>query len=446
MHLSWLFERMTEAADRTAIVWRDQCVSYRELLSRVSGWERQLDAADVGAGQIVAIDGDYSPNACALLLALFHRGAIVVPLTEASAAHRDEFFEIAEVQKAISFDDRDGWTLDAPRAEVHHPLLLELQRRGSPGLVVFSSGSTGKSKAAVHDMALLLEKFMAQRQRLVTLTFLMFDHLGGINTLLYTLSNGGTVVTAQSRDPETVAGLVERHRIELLPASPTFLSLLLMSGAYERYDLSSLKLVTYGTEVMTQATLDRLHAALPGVRFQQTYGLSELGVLRSKSRDDGSLWVKVGGEGVETKVVDDQLWIRTRSAMLGYLNAPSPFDAEGWMNTQDRVEVDGQWIKILGRVTDIINVGGNKVYPAEVENALLELDNVRDATVYGEPNAITGAAVAARVVLQSPEPPDALMKRIRLHCRDRLARFKIPVRVEIVEQADVSARFKRVRG
>jgi len=446
MHLSWLFERMTEAADRTAIVWRDQGVSYCELLSRISGWERHLDASGVGTGQIVAIDGDYSPNACALLLALFHRGAIVVPLTEASAAHRDEFFEIAEAQKAISFDDADGWTLEASRTEFHHPLLLELKRRGSPGLVVFSSGSTGKSKAAVHDMALLLEKFMVQRQRLVTLTFLMFDHLGGINTLLYTLSNGGTVVTAQSRDPETVAGLVERHRIELLPASPTFLSLLLMSGAHERYDLSSLKLVTYGTEVMTQATLDRLHAALPDVRFQQTYGLSELGVLRSKSRDDGSLWVKVGGEGVETKVVDDQLWIRTRSAMLGYLNAPSPFDAEGWMNTQDRVEVDGDWIKILGRVTDIINVGGNKVYPAEVENALLELDNVRDVTVYGEPNAITGAAVAARVVLDQAESTDALMKRIRVHCRDRLARFKIPVRVEIVEQADVSARFKRVRG
>jgi long-chain acyl-CoA synthetase len=369
----------------------------------------------------------------------------MVPLAAAVAAQRDEFLEIAEVQKAITFDGAEGWQLETLRSEVRHPLLLECRKRNSPGLVIFSSGSTGKSKASVHDMGRLLEKFVPVRQRLVTLTFLLFDHLGGINTLLYALSNLGTVVTAPSRDPETVAELVERHRIQLLPASPTFLSLLLMSGAHRRFDMSSLTLVTYGTEVMAQATLNRLHAELPGVRLQQTYGLSELGVLRSKSRDDDSLWVKVGGEGVETKIVDGTLRIRTRSAMLGYLNAPSPFDADGWMDTQDQVEVDGEWIKILGRVTDIINVGGNKVYPAEVESVLLELEHVRDVTVYGEPNAITGSVVAARVLLDEPEPPDALMKRIRVHCRDRLARFKIPVRVQIVDHADVSARFKRVR-
>ena len=70
--------------------------------------------------------------------------------------------------------------------------------------------------------------------------------------------------------------------------------------------------------------------------------------------------------------------------MLGYLNAPQPFDEDGWFNTQDKVEQDGEWIKILGRVTDIINVGGQKVYPAEIESALLELDEITDATVFSQ--------------------------------------------------------------
>ncbi len=89
--------------------------------------------------------------------------------------------------------------------------------------------------------------------------------------------------------------------------------------------------------------------------------------------------------------------------MLGYLNAPSPFDEDGWYNTHDVVEVDGPYIRILGRTTELINVGGQKVYPSEVESALLEMDNVREATVWGEPNPVTGQVVAARVTLARPE-------------------------------------------
>ncbi len=105
--------------------------------------------------------------------------------------------------------------------------------------------------------------------------------------------------------------------------------------------------------------------------------------------------MRVGGEGYETKIVDGRLWIRAKSAMLGYLNAPSPFDADGFFDTGDLVEVDGEWLRILGRKSEIINVGGNKVFPMEVENALLELDNVEDVAVRGEPNPLTGQVVVA---------------------------------------------------
>ena len=78
-------------------------------------------------------------------------------------------------------------------------MLRGLLDAGAPGLVLFSSGSTGENKAVLSDFDRLLEKFKVPRQRLVTLTFLLFDHIGGVNTLFYTLSNGGTVVTVQSR-------------------------------------------------------------------------------------------------------------------------------------------------------------------------------------------------------------------------------------------------------
>jgi acyl-coenzyme A synthetase/AMP-(fatty) acid ligase len=436
---------MGEWGDAPAIVWRDRSTSYRALIAAMREWSGELQAHGIVAGQVVALEGDYSPAACALLLALVERGAVVVPLSGVTARERDEFIDTAEVQAIVRLADGEGREIVRLDRPVTHPLTRRLVAEGHPGLVLFSSGATGKSKAALHDFVPLLEKFRTRRRALRTLVFLLLDHIGGINTLFHTLANGGTIVVAGARDPDGVCAAIARHRVQLLPTSPTFLNLLLISEAHRRHDLSSLELITYGTEVMPESTLARLHEVLPGVRLQQTYGLSEVGILRSKSRDSGSLWVKVGGEGFETKIVDGVLWIRAHSAMLGYLNAPSPFDAEGWMNTQDMVEVDGEYIRILGRKTDIINVGGQKVYPAEVESTLLQMANVEDVAVFGEKNPITGQIVVARIKLREPEPLAALRQRLRAFCRGRLAAYKIPMRIVLTEHRQHGARFKKMR-
>jgi acyl-CoA synthetase (AMP-forming)/AMP-acid ligase II len=155
--------------------------------------------------------------------------------------------------------------------------------------------------------------------------------------------------------------------------------------------------------------------------------------------------VRIGGEGYELRVVDGLLEIKARAAILGYLNAPSPITDDGWFRTGDAVEVDGEWIKILGRRSEIINVGGEKVYPAEVEGVLLEMPGVAEVAVHAEANAITGQLVAARVRLHEPEPPAAFRRRLVAFCKDRLARYKIPQRVTIVDGPLHSERFKVMR-
>ena len=132
--------------------------------------------------------------------------------------------------------------------------------------------------------------------------------------------------------------------------------------------------------------------------------------------------------------------------MLGYLYAPSPFDAEGWVNTQDLVESDGQYIRILGRKSELINVGGQKVHPTEVENVLLELDNVKDVTVHGRPNPVTGEVVGARITTRVPEDVEALKRRVRQHCLARLERYKMPAVIDVVAEEHHGARFKKVRN
>src|SRR5438445_13877980 len=102
---------------------------------------------------------------------------------------------------------------------------------------------------------------------------------------------------------DVVPAVIERLRVQHLPTSPTFINLLLASEAYQHHDLSSLEMVTYGTEVMPETTLERFHRLFPRVRLLQTYGLSEIGILRSQSKASDSLWVKVGGDGFETRIV-----------------------------------------------------------------------------------------------------------------------------------------------
>ncbi|MEV3938064.1 fatty acid--CoA ligase family protein [Glycomyces sp. NPDC049804] len=443
-----IVRQLAEHGDSEAVVFQGHGSTYRQLVEMAGDWQRFLDGHDVAPGSVVALEGTFSPLLCAGLLALIERRVVVVPLSALPAAKRAEFLEVAQVELVVSVEENGVRALERTGVSADHAHYRALREAGHPGLVLFSSGTTGRSKASVLDFQKVLARYRAKGRDQRILSFLSLDHIGGINTLLHTLVQGGTVITIANRSPEAVFAAVERHQVEVLPTTPTFLNMVLISGVLERFDSSSLQLVTYGTEPMPIRTLKRLSAALPRVRFKQTYGLSELGILPTKSRGDDTLWVKLGDAGFEHKIIDDILWIRSDMAMLGYLNADAPFDADGFFNTQDVVETDGEWIRILGRRSEIINVGGEKVYPSEVENTVLEVPGVAEVTVSGHPSHVTGMVVKATVLLSpdSDEDPGVMQKRIRAHCREKLESFKVPAVVQVSGDRQHSDRFKKIRG
>jgi len=444
-YIDWQLRQFDRGAGAPAIIWRDRAHAYAELADRYREWLGRLGAAGVHPGDSVAVISDFSPEAVSCLLALLKMRCILVPLSwEARDQHR-EFFRIGELDYRVEIDDRDEGIVIRMEDRRSHPLLQRLREADNAGLVLFSSGSTGKPKAILHSLPELLNKFRTPRHCYRTLTFLLFDHIGGFNTLFYTLANLGCVVVADDRSVNSVCAVIEKHRVELLPTSPSFLNLLLLSGAADSYDLSSLELITYGTEVMPGRTLKMANEVFPGVRFLQTYGLSELGILRSKSESDSSLRVRIGGEDYETRVADGRLLIRARSSMLGYLNAPSPFDEDGWFDTGDSVTEENGYLRILGRESDIINVGGQKVYPAEVEQVIAEMSGVIDVAVKGEEHLLMGQIVAATVQMADPMPSVRMRRRIARHCRGRLQPFMIPAKVRVVADEQVNYRFKKVR-
>ncbi|HUZ25295.1 MAG TPA: fatty acid--CoA ligase family protein [Streptosporangiaceae bacterium] len=438
--------RLKQFSESDAVVFDGKTSNYRELLALVNEWRIYLDRQEVRPGSVVVLECASSLMACAGLLALVDCGAITIPLAPLPAAKRQEFLEIAQAEVVITIDDQESRQCEHTGQRAAHELYDRLRGARRPGLVLFSSGTTGRSKASVLDFEKVLSRYGEPRRAQRILSFLNLDHIGGINTLLHTLSQGGTVVTIADRSPDSVFAAIAEHRVQVLPTTPTFLNMVLISGVLQRYPAPTLELITYGTEPMPLQTLQRLRAALPGARLKQTYGLSELGILPTRSRADDTLWVKIGGSGFDYRIVDDVLWIRSDMAMLGYLNAAAPFDEDGYFNTQDVVETDGPYVRILGRRSEIINVGGEKVYPTEVENVLLELPNIADVTVAGHPSPVTGMVVKATVRVVEDEDEKAVRDRVREYCRGRLEPYKVPVLVAVSRLPQHSERFKKIRS
>jgi len=446
MHIDFLIAGFEKSRDKTALICNDKKYTFGNLIDNIYFFKKELSVKqNIPSGSTVLLEGDFTFNTISLLLALTDNNCIIVPLNSSSKSDRTELTNISESEYVISVNDSDESEFKKTGVKSSHEYINRIRDKKNPGLILFSSGTSGKPKAAVHDFSGLLKKFRTKREALITLNFLLFDHWGGLNTLFHTLSNSGTTVATSDRSPDNICRLIEEYKIELLPSSPTFLNLLLLSETYKRYDLKSLKIISYGTESMSPVTLRKLNTEFPGVKFRQTYGLIETGVLRTKSKDDNSLWLKLGGEGFNVRVRDSILQIKSESNILGYMNYPSPFTEDGYFITGDEVETDGEYYRILGRKSEQINIGGEKVYPAEIENVIRELENVADAVVYGEKNPVTGNIICADVRLFKDENASEFRVRLKKFCMTKLSAFKIPSRVKILEEIKFSERFKKIK-
>lgn len=452
--MSFLLERFRDNADKIAIIDDGKSYTYGELLEGI------LDLSSTTLkgikNKVVAIIGGYSFYNIALFLALYENKNIIVPLVECNeTALKESMADIKINAEILEFPNSKFPNSKFPNLEFletndkKHAIIENLFRQKHAGLVLFSSGSTGKPKAMVHDLDTLISSFEAKKPRkLNMLLFLLFDHIGGINTLLNILATLSTAIIPRERNSDEICALIEKYKISVLPSNPTFLNLILMSNAYKKYDLSSLKMITYGTEAMSESLLARLKATFKKVKFLQTFGTSETGILNTSSKSSSSTYIKLND--AEYKTINGELWIKSKTQILGYLNADmSAFEAsfeDGWFKTGDLVCLDGEYLKIVGRLKELINIGGKKALPSEIESVIMELENIADCVVYGEKNAITGQSVSCDVVLKNTMAKDELKKLIRSACASKLERYKIPSKINVVEKIAFTNRFKKVRA
>lgn len=446
-----ILARFDELGDRAAVVEKDTAYSYRQLADETRRLGTFLREHGVAPHDVVVLNGDFSFTAIAALLALYIGRNVLVPvvtLTDAvlatvtrACAPRFVLRTVAEARIEEIPGVAAGGAYD------------RLVAAGTSGLVLLSSGSTGEPKAILHDLDAIVAEKLGTRTRAAgrpanILMFLLFDHIGGLNSLLGVLRMGGTAIVPERRTPDEICALIEKHRIRLLPTSPTFLNLIMIGGYHREYDLSSLRLITYGTEPMPQELLTRVNAAFPKVRLLQTFGTSETGISTTTSESSRSTYFRIDDANVRYRVVDGELQLKSRTQFLGYLNYPSDaLTEDGWFRTGDLVEqnADG-YMTVKGRAKELINVGGEKVLPLELESILLGSPLIDDCVVYGRPNAITGQSVCVDVKPRGEMTRAEVRRHVTEFLTGRVEPFKIPTKVNLIDSVTVSERFKKKRA
>ncbi|MER5963224.1 fatty acid--CoA ligase family protein [Streptomyces sp. NPDC002057] len=464
-----LVRRFEDFGTRTALFDRGAAVTYAELLQRIREVRERLVLHGVRPRETVVVHGDYSLDSVAVLFALHLGRNVVVPVVTLTDTTLGTLVEHCrpghlvkasgdgvEIEELVGPAEAGGGPDAGGGADTPGGPGTVHGRLGDPdaaGLVLLSSGSTGAPKVILHNLDVLVDEKLQKRPRrrsnaLNILMVLMFDHIGGINSLLSTLLVGGTAVLPRHRTPDEICALIERHRILVLPTSPTYLNLIMVGGYHRTHDLSSLRLITYGTEPMSDELLQRVHRTFPGVRLLQTFGTSETGIATTTSESSSSTYFKISGDGVEHRVVDGELQLRSRTQFLGYLNYDDDaLTEDGWFRTGDLVEeaADG-YLRIKGRAKEIINVGGEKLLPLELESVLLGSPLVEDCVVYGSPNAITGQSVCVDVKPRDPLSRAELRRHVTEFLSGRVEPFKMPSKINVVDTIGMSDRMKKLRS
>lgn len=299
---------------------------------------------------------------------------------------------------------------------------LAAARAGVRPLLILTTGSTGAPKGARHDWNRLLvpTEGSAQDPEQRWLLAYGLQQFAALQVLLRVFAIGATFVVPESSSPKLATSSVLDHGVTHVSATPTFWRFLLTELRTSGRPLPPLRQITLGGEVVPKQLLQDIETAFPGCRVSQIYAATEFGASGSVRDGEPGLPTSILDRGddapVAFRVVDGELWVRSRVGMLGYYGDEDVTD--GWRATGDLVEVQGDRILFQGRSSDVINVGGVKVHPIPVEERVSAIPGVQLVRAYGRPSALTGAIVAVDIVADDGRDQDELYHAVKAACAD----------------------------
>jgi fatty-acyl-CoA synthase len=472
---NWFCQRALCTPERKALHFEGRDWTYAEMQRAIEDCAAQLAALGIARGERVAFLGHNQPMFFFVMFGAARLGAIFVPLN----------FRLTGPELAFMIEDCAASVLvvDAQHRPVIEPqcerlnslkafLAAEDEARWTPApapasesvrvgeddvaMIMYTSGTTGRPKGAMithgniwwnNASSLLASDTLAND---VTLTAAPVFHVGGLNvTTLATFQKGGLVVLHRGFDPGWALADIAAHKATTMFGVPAMFLFMAQHPTFAETDLSSIRVLIVGGAPCPLPLL-KIYLAR-GVLMQQGYGLTEMAPAVSLLSPEYAL-TKVGSSGrppmfVEAKIVDTsgatvetpriqgEILVRGPNRTPGYWNLPDAtalaIDKDGWLHTGDAgyFDEDG-FLTISDRIKDMIITGGENVYPAEVESALMRHPAIAEVAVIGEPNDQWGESVVAVAALK---PGKSLtIESLREFAGDSLARYKLPGRLEIV--------------
>jgi acyl-coenzyme A synthetase/AMP-(fatty) acid ligase len=439
--LQTAIERLRQIQD-SAVIWRgNTAITGRELWEQYQHVVQVLEASKISRFALHAVRAHTLIPA---LLAAYSQGCEVLLLRTADGL-TDTIREQLNVKLVFDASLSVVWE--------HKPRRL-VQRNAEGRVLIPTSGTTGAPKLAIHSFKRLLSRivrpqFDSGRSR--PARWLLTYHpagYAGLQVILTAIATGGELVTAEH---ETVAELYDAARASHpthVSATPTFWRAFLLAAGEDAAKLQ-LQQITLGGEVIDSLILDQLRATFPAARIVHIYASTESGALFSVHDGRAGFprqWLESGIDGVRLRVRDSVLEVLSPRAMLDYADGRRANLAEDdWLITGDMVSVTEDRVVFCGRVDELINVGGAKVMPEEVELALRQLPFVREVRVLGKANPVVGAIVCADIVLAPGTSPADARARITKFAMERLERHKVPRVLNFVDEISIGSNGKKLR-
>ncbi len=468
-----IFRSAARAAPGRIAAWRgDESITFAELDRRGNQVARALAALGVGHTDRIVAWNDTTLEVLPLFVALAKLGAVFAPISSLLALEEAEVMIAAARPKAIAADAERAANGAAVAARVGVPF-VELAalganeddadvyeprlRESDAHVVFFTSGSTGRPKGAVisnrvnilrtHPGALLEPKGTK------VAPFPLF-HMGAWTMAVQQWQAREAMVFATT-DPVAICDAIERHqakRVHCLPGIWRRVLEHLDTPEGRARDLSCVVLADAATSATPIELLTAIDRALPNASVRVFYGSTEAGLVSWLPPED--MYRKPGSVGVpgilaEVRVdPSGELCVRGPLLFDGYLDDPEATAAaldDGWYHTGDVVDVDDEgYISIVGRARDVIRTGGETVAPPEVEAVLGQCPGVADVAVIGLPDQQWGEVVCAVIVPEAGLPVPSL-EQLRAFCESRLARFKQPRRLEVIDAIPRTAATQQVQ-
>jgi acyl-CoA synthetase (AMP-forming)/AMP-acid ligase II len=400
-----------------------------------------------GASVLVLTEGQLRSALAMIELDGIARRLVICPL-DVGPEHLPSIIRTAEIDTVVGDRDIGTGRFVASSTKIDpRPVIRRASERTE--WILMTSGTTGEPKLVNHTLASLIAPMLGRGQIGTTHTvwssFYDMRRYAGMQTFLRSMLCGGSMVLSDAH--ESVGDFLLRlgtAGVTHINGTPSHWRRALMSSSVRRM---APRYVRLPGEIADQAILDALRTAFPDAGLTHCYASTEAGIVFDVTDGLAGFPVEMIGRrgNVEVRLIDGSLRIKSDSTAVGYLGGIPMFEDDGFVDSGDMVDLrDGRYY-FAGRRGGIINIGGQKVHPEEIEAVINRHPGVRMSLVTARRNPITGAVVVADVVAASDAPTEALKSEILEFCRDALARHKMPASIRFVPALEFSASGKLLR-